>query len=136
MFKINNFALKIFYCLGFLFIINSCGYINKSSNNFQRQYVKGSQDIPLADGLSLIDEEEIEFDTLLGSFDSTSYIANISPAIIMQFYLDNLPKLGWNLQKNSSNQLIFNREIQKLTIKFYKENQDNIVNFSITTAQK
>jgi hypothetical protein len=136
MFKIVNFALKIFYCLGILFIINSCGYINKSANNFQQQYVKGSQDIPLADGLSLIDEEEIEFDTLLGSFDSTSYIANISPAIIMQFYLDNLPKLGWNLQKNSSNQLIFNRENQKLTIKFYSENQDNIVNFSITTAQK
>ena len=136
MFKIVNFALKIFYCLGILFIINSCGYINKSANNFQQQYVKGSQDIPLADGLSLIDEEEIEFDTLLGSFDSTSYIANISPAKISQFYLDNLPKLGWNLQKNSSNQLIFNRENQKLTIKFYSENQDNIVNFSITTAQK
>ena len=140
--KAFNYTLKIFYCLGFLFVANSCGYINKSannissSNNAQQQYIKGSQDIPLAQGLSLVDDEEIEFDTLLGSFDSASYTSNLSIADISQFYLDNLPKLGWNLEKKLKNQIIFKRENQKLTIKFYTENQVEMVNFAITTAQK
>jgi hypothetical protein len=141
MFKFINYFIKIFNLLGIIILLNSCEFKNhskelKKNYQSQQQFIKGSQDIPLIDGLILIDDEDIEFDTILGGFDSSSYLANISTEIISQFYLNNLPKLGWNLQKNSGNQIIFSRENQKLSIKFYFENEKKMVNFSLTTAQE
>jgi len=141
MFKVINYFTKIFNFLVIIILLNSCEFKNNSAElnkNYQsqQQFIKGSQDIPLIDGLTLIDDEDIEFDTILGGFDSSSYLANISTEVISQFYLNNLPKLGWNLQKNSSNQIIFSRENQKLSIKFYFENNKQMVNFSLTTAQQ
>lgn len=141
MWTTNNYGLKIFSLLGVLFLINSCEFSNHSqiqpiNSNTQQLFIKGSQDIPLVNGLNLIDDEDIEFDTILGGFESSNYFANIATEIIAKFYLENLPKLGWKLEKNFNNQIIFKRENQKLSIKFYLENEKEAVNFSLTTEQR
>jgi len=138
--SIKDYRLKIFFLLGSLLLILSCEFNNHPlpqpiNDKPSGSFIKGSQDIPLITGLTQIDEEDVEFDTILGGFDSSSYISNTSFDKITEFYLDILPKLGWKLQKQSNDQISFKRENQGLIIKFYQENNQNITNFSITTHQ-
>ncbi|MBM3590477.1 MAG: hypothetical protein FJX30_03785 [Alphaproteobacteria bacterium] len=142
MLKITKSTLKI----AVIFLLNigllSCKtklYDNNfQSNNFfsENKFVDGTQDVPLADGLEIIDDDGVDFDTILGSYSSVNYKSKNDNNEIIKFYNQSLPKLGWKAIKIAKNSLIFQRDNQKLEIKFLLQNSENVVIFSTTTKTK
>lgn len=138
--------IRNYQIIFFIFFINillpSCNFTQKTqvSNNHNPninfKYIEGSQDIPLADGLEIISDDSVEFDTILGSFYSVNYSFGKDKNIIIDFYNNTLPKLGWQLSKASRDYLSFERDNQKLEIKFGSTNSENFVSFVITTKTK
>ncbi len=106
------------------------------SKNQEVEYVFGSEDIPLFAGLEFLEEESSSFDTIAGNIIISSYVGNFQLAEIKQFYLQTLPQLGWKLVKNldDDNKIFFQREDDKLEIKFkISENSSNIDFFISST---
>ncbi|NBX52370.1 MAG: hypothetical protein EBT63_01790 [Proteobacteria bacterium] len=138
----TKFFLKIAVIFLFNITLFSCNPKahegNFRSNNFfsQKKFVDGTQDIPLADGLEIIDDDGVEFDTILGSFSTVNYKSKNDKDEITKFYNLSLPKLGWEAIKTTKNSLIFQRDNQKLEIKFLLQNSQNVVIFLITAKTK
>ena len=100
------------------------------------KFVKGTHDVPLAPDLELVSNEDIDFDTIDGSFTSATYQSQSLPNLIQDFYLENLPRLGWNLKNQQKNLIIFERENQKLKIELGQNDPQNnnylLVIFALT----
>ena len=111
------------------------------SNKIKQNFVYGTKDIPLADGLIKIGEDSLNFDLDYGSIISSSYKTEQDISIIQKFYQETLLQMGWNLTENSSELLKFTRDNEKLTINFKKlnnqeVNQKNelIINFTVSAT--
>lgn len=130
-FKINS-AFLIFICISCF----SCakpvliGKINNENEIFATsKFINSSQDIPLINGLEIIDDQNLEFDSLSGSFSSSTYQSNFDIAKIKNFYELNLPKLGWKISKSLENSSVFTRDNEKLEIEFSQNDGYNLVVF-------
>ena len=111
------------------------------SNKIKQNFVYGTKDVPLADGLIKIGEDSLNFDLDYGSIISSSYKTEQDISIIQKFYQETLLQMGWNLIENSSELLKFTRDNEKLTINFKKlndqeVNQKNelIINFTVSAT--
>jgi len=111
------------------------------SNKIKQNFVYGTKDVPLADGLIKIGEDSLNFDLDYGSIISSSYKTEQDISIIQKFYQETLLQMGWNLTENSSELLKFTRDNEKLTINFKKlndqeVNQKNelIINFTVSAT--
>ncbi|MCE3254688.1 MAG: hypothetical protein K0R25_182 [Rickettsiaceae bacterium] len=133
---------KIF-CVFALLFTASCGdrIINKKTwiEKFQappstKQYVFGTDDIPLFEGLNLVEEESSNFDTVAGNILISKYSGNCKLRSVKKFYLGTLPQLGWKLSEKESDKITFNREEDNLEIRF-DDNKDKLgVRFFISSA--
>jgi len=130
-FKIN-LAFLIFICIGCF----SCakpvliGKINTENEIFATsKFINASQDIPLINGLEIINDQNLEFDSLSGSFSSSTYQSKFEIAKIKNFYELNLPKLGWKIYKSIDNSSVFTRDNEKLEIEFSQQDGYNLVVF-------
>ncbi len=111
------------------------------SNKIKQNFVYGTKDVPLADGLIKIGEDSLNFDLDYGSIISSSYKTQQDTSIIQKFYQETLLQMGWNLVENSSESLKLTRDNEKLAINFKKSdnqeiNQKNklIINFMVSTT--
>ena len=73
------------------FSLNSCGFFNKKSDalspKVSSEFIKGSLDIPVAKGLEIISDEDVEFDSSSGSFTSSTYQSkNMIPSSSMEAF--------------------------------------------------
>ncbi|MFM7702949.1 MAG: hypothetical protein ACKO6C_05785, partial [Alphaproteobacteria bacterium] len=93
------------------------------------KFINSSQDIPLINGLEIIDDQNLEFDSLSGSFSSSTYQSNFDISKIKNFYELNLPKLGWKISKSLENSSVFTRDNEKLEIEFSQNDGYNLVVF-------
>lgn len=111
------------------------------SNKIKQNFVYGTKDVPLADGLIKIGEDGLNFDLDYGSIISSSYKTEQDISIIQKFYQETLLQMGWNLTENSSELLKFTRDNEKLTINFKKSNDQEvnqknelIINFTVSAT--
>lgn len=88
-----------------------------SVSAFAAQFVEGMDDVPLADGLSQITQDDISFGNeetrLLEAYLSAK---KMSFSKVAEFYKESLPQLGWIYQGNRGNDLLFYREGETLEV--------------------
>lgn len=131
--KIKFLNNKIFLFLAILLLFSSCYFM--PNNNFisNTEFVEGSQDIPLAQGLTKIGENAFSFDSTSGNIISISYKSTKDLEEIKDFYLKTLPQIGWQEVKynkaTSINSIDFKRNNEKLEIEFISEEKKNLVKF-------
>ncbi len=103
------------------------------------EFVKGSEDIPLIDGLEQIDNDALNFDSDAGSIATTDYKSLIDLEAVQNFYLKTLPQMGWKLIKNDQKHSKFVRESEKIEIEFIQaeeEGYDDVVRFFLSSVVK
>ena len=127
---------KLFLIIFLTFSLNSCSFFNKKSealsSKVSAEFIKGSLDIPVAKGLEIISDEEVEFDSSSGSFASSTYQSKNSIDSIKKFYSETLPQMGWDLTEFSNHSAIFKRENQVLKIEFSKSQKQTLAVFILT----
>ena len=132
----TKYFSKLFFVIFLTFSLNSCGFFNKKSNalssKVSAEFIKGSLDIPVAKGLEIISDEEVEFDSASGSFASSTYQSKNSIESIKKFYSETLPQMGWDLTEFSNHSAIFKRENQVLKIEFSKSQKQTLAVFILT----
>ena len=87
------------------------------SNAFAAEFVEGMEDIPLAEGLQQITNDDFSFgneETRLVEAYVTSKKLKFSD--VSDFYVDSLPQLGWNYQGNRGDSLLFYRDGENLEV--------------------
>lgn len=72
-------------------------------------YIFGTRDIPLISGLEIVDEESTNFDTTAGTITVAVYTGYLSLGEIKKFYSITLPQLGYKVQADNGDNIIFNR---------------------------
>ena len=97
----------------------------------KKQYVLGTEDIPLFGGLELIEEESSNFDAITGNIVISKYTSNSKAMSVKDFYKNTLPQLGWKLSKDTKNKILFVREKDKLEILVKSINKTLFVRFFI-----
>ncbi|MES2676862.1 MAG: hypothetical protein V4612_00910 [Pseudomonadota bacterium] len=138
--------IKIFFTITFLTATTSCHYYKviisnpdqstKESIIAEKQYVMGTDDVPLFSGLELIGEDSSSFDTMLGNIVISKYIGDTKLKFVKDFYLAALPQLGWKLIDDQSDQISFKREDDKLEIRFSYASKGLYVRFFISSVIK
>ncbi len=132
-------SIKIFFILAAL-ITSSCSgteikkMISEKLTSKDKQYVLGSSDIPLIDGLELMEEDSTSFDTMSGDIVISKYEGNLKLESVKDFYLTTLPQLGWRLVDKKSQKMSFKREKDKLEIKFDYASKGLYVRFFISSV--
>lgn len=123
-----NLLLKFIYILAICITIFSCAKpIKNLKNTIENEifatskFVNGTQDIPLSNGLEIINDYNLEFDTISGSFSSATYQSNFDILKIKNFYESSLPKLGWKISNSVENSSVFKRDNEKLEIEYSKQ---------------
>ncbi len=132
----TKFFSKTFAIIVLLISLNSCdNFFKKSilSKKISAEFIKGSLDIPIAKGLEIISDEEIEFDSSSGSFTSSTYQSKNSIDSIKKFYFETLPQMGWDLIEFSNHSSTFKRENQTLKIEFSKSQKQTLAVFILTS---
>jgi hypothetical protein len=99
-----------------------------------RDFVQGSEDIPLLLEMQRVSDDNLGFDSNSGSIISSSYETKIPFKMVKEFYLKTLPPMGWNIMKNFENNVSFKRDKENLNIEFLKEDNKKIVKFFISSA--
>jgi len=117
--------------------LNSCGFFSNKTESLlpktSAEFIKGSLDIPVAKGLEIISDEEVEFDSSSGSFASSTYQSKNSIESIKKFYTETLPQMGWDLIEFSNHSSTFKRENQILKIEFSKSQKQTLAVFILTS---
>jgi hypothetical protein len=137
--------IKIFSIVTLLFS-SSCSYfqhqkydkksdivLEEKPQISEKEYILGTDDIPLFSNLNLMEEDSSSFDTMDGTITISKYSSESKIELIKYFYLQALPQLGWKLDKNTSNLTSFKRENDKLEIRFSRSNKNIYVRFFISS---
>ena len=109
-------SIKIFFVLSILAIFacssqESAKNISENSNiNQEKQFVLGTNDVPLFTGLEFVEEDSANFDTMLGNIVISKYVGDFKLKPVKDFYLQTLPQLGWILVDNKDDKISFKRE--------------------------
>jgi len=104
---------------------------------FSTNFVDGTKDIPLAKGLSKINDNELGFDSVNGSITLVYYKSENNLKEVQNFYKKTLPQMGWKIIKNKKKNLdnvSFRRDNEKLEIEFLHKN--NFVKFFVEVISK
>ncbi len=139
---------KILPAIFSLFLLSSCISSNlthiepvtkpspKIENLTAKDFVKGSEDIPLLSNLELIENDGVNFDSDSGSFVTVDYESPIALESVQGFYLRTLPEMGWRLIKNNAAESNFTRDNEKIRIEFLHndEEKERIVRFSMSSV--
>lgn len=122
--------MKIVISFFMLVIITSCGYLPINSLRIKVQdnvFVEGSRDIALLSGMHKINEDNIGFDSNVGSISSVIYSFENNPDDLLEFYLSTLSQLGWKQSdenfENTANKIV-NKTTSINSLKKYNFRRD------------
>jgi len=103
---------------------------------FADDFLTGTEDVPLMQGLTLLPEETFDFDAEDGRLYFSKAVSSIDSGKVLDFYRSTLPQLGWQ-EKQSG---IFTREGDELRISTTQEQSQNekltIIVFELVTKSK
>ncbi len=108
---------------------------SKQNQQASTEFVTGSEDIPLFQGLTQTEDDEFNlgFDSESGSIASSSYTNPTSDNDVKSFYLKTLPQMGWILSNQNDEHLIFKRENKTVDISFLNKEGQDLVRFFISS---
>ena len=100
-------------------------FLSSLSLQARSNFFNDLDDVPIMQGMTMIDNSNIIFDSPLGKFVELYAISNNTSQDIISFYRQALPELGWKEIKNNQ----FSRDNEQLTLDFYssKQVQSNII---------
>lgn len=98
------------------------------------EFVLGTEDIPLAQGMNRYSDYHIDYDSGKGSIISVRYESKHEKEDINLFYITNLPYLGWNIDQVGKDEINFSRDQQNLKIRFIDNNDNNLVEFTSSSS--
>jgi hypothetical protein len=138
--------IKIFATITLLFL-TSCSYFKHSDQKQitslpigesqhqeqEKEYIAGTDDIPLFNNLELIEDDSSSFDTMVGTITISKYSSDSTIKLVKNFYVEALPQLGWKLTENTSNLASFKRENDTLEIRFSRSPENLYVRFFISS---
>ena len=85
-------------------------------------FVEGLEDIPLAEGLTQIESESLNFGNEESRLIEAYFKSDTSDfADIIAFYNTTLPQMGWKMKKKTKTSIVFEREGEVLEIKTESE---------------
>lgn len=120
-------------CLSFLSY--SCASSSQQEQeNVVDGFVNGSEDIPLLRGLTQIGDDDLGFDSGIGSISTTNYKSDFDLEKAKRFYLKTLPQMGWNLSEKKLEKISFFRGNEKVEISFVNKDGDDLVQFFISST--
>lgn len=90
-------------------------------------YVEDLVDLPLMEGLSLVEDAGFVFEQENGRIIEKMAIGALSQDSIKKFYADALPQLGWTSTGNNS----FTRDKEELSLSYRKEGHLSVVIFHV-----
>lgn len=138
----NN--MKIFLLLSLCLFAISCSLKHQIKSEVKKaesikikpsqEFVQGSEDIPLIDGMEKVFDESLGFDSSSGSIMSSTYETKNNLEEVKKFYLETLPQMGWKSSKKKNAKVFFKRENEELEIETIKEGEKNLVKFFISSA--
>jgi hypothetical protein len=133
-------SIKIFFVLPVLAIF-ACSLTESAKNisensttNQEKQYVLGTNDVPLFSGLEFVEEDSANFDTMIGNIVISKYVGDFKLKPVKDFYLQTLPQLGWILVDNKADKISFKREKDKLEIKLSYASRGLYVRFLVSSV--
>jgi hypothetical protein len=137
--NLGRFMKKILTLISVSFLLFSCAKnpfhkVEIISLKVSKDFVQGSEDIPLLLGMEKVYGESVGFDSSSGSIMSSSYTTKNDLKAIFSFYFHTLPDMGWRVTEKSKDKLIFKRDNEKLEIDFTKQDKQNMVKFFISSA--
>ncbi len=92
-----------------------------------QSYVEDLVDLPLMEGLSLVDDAGFVFEQENGRIVEKMAMGAPSTNSIAKFYADALPQLGWTNAGNNT----FTRDKEELSLTFRKEGALSVVIFHL-----
>lgn len=130
---------KIFQVILITYLASSCVYFQEEPaevNIIQSsdEFVLGTEDIPLAQGMTRYSDYHIDYDSGKGSVISVGYKTQHENDDISLFYVTNLPYLGWNIDQVGKSELKFSRDKQNLIIKFTDQDEGKIIEFTSSSS--
>lgn len=96
-------------------------------------FVNEKSDIPLAENLVKLDDNDIGFESPSGSLSTNSYKSQDLEKT-REFYIKTLPQLGWKLIKNDDIKITFTREKEKVEIEFLNKDGQDVVRFFVSSG--
>lgn len=84
----------------------------------------GSFDIPLVEGLVIDEDQFVELDKPEGQISEYTAVGTVPAEAVMVFYQNSMPSLGWSLDQKSSQNLVFSRDKERVTILASSEQPD------------
>lgn len=119
------------------FFLFSCQYHaakEKAKYEVSQAFVQGSEDIPLLVEMEKIHESGLGFDSESGSIIRTDYIISAGLEHAREFYIEILPQMGWSLENEIIEKIIFKRDNETLEIEFVNFNGEDTVKFFLSSA--
>ena len=97
-------------------------------------FVHGSEDIPLLLEMERVLESSLGFDTESGSIIRSDYIISAGLEHAREFYIEILPQMGWSLENEIIEKIIFQRDNETLEIEFVNFNGEDTVKFFLSSS--
>ncbi|WP_114395453.1 hypothetical protein [Oleisolibacter albus] len=91
-------------------------------------FVPGTEDVPLAPGLTADGEQAVVFDQPSGRIVQATASGSVDAAGIQRFYAETLPQLGWT----NAGPSLWTRESERLDISIERQGKRIQVRFSLT----
>lgn len=139
--RIVKIKLRLFMKTSLLlltsFFLLSCQHQaieEKIKYDVSEDFVHGSEDIPLLKEMEGVLGSSLGFDTESGSIIHTDYIISGGLEHAREFYIETLPQMGWSLENELIEKIIFQRDSETLEIEFINFNGEDIVKFFLSSA--
>ena len=94
----------------------------------EEKFLAGFEDVPLMDGLAVVEGKGMVFDTAAGRLVESYARGAVGRAEVLAFYDSALPQLGWTGTGHGA----FQREGERLAIRFLGPDGDLVVHFTLS----
>ena len=94
----------------------------------EEKFLAGFEDVPLMDGLAVVEGRGMVFDTAAGRLVESYATGTVGRAKVLGFYDSALPQLGWTKTGAGA----FRREGERLAIEFLGRDGDLVVHFTLS----
>ena len=109
-------------------ILCMCAMLSRPAAALAQDYVPGIEDVPLMQGLHVVDGEGMVFDAPEGRVVEIYAQGTVPVADIIGFYQQNLPQLGWRQRSH----LNFVRQNETLTLELDQQEGESIIRFALS----
>ena len=121
--------MRKFFTLSFGFVLALV--MNLQATDTDTSYLQILSDVPLAPGLSMEDDSQVDFDTADGRIAEAIAFGPTELQAVKEFYQESLRALGW--AQVSAKKWLFKRDEEQLELNFKEANGTVEVHFRLSS---